>query len=107
MATYLQCFWGLSLTLPLYFIQSTATPHVYIVYLGVSHIHDPTLTSKYHHQLLSNVFASEEDAKQSILYSYKHSFSGFSAKLNSTQATSLAKLNKNLMQDLIIKKILT
>lgn len=91
MATYLQCFWGLSLSLSLYFIQSTPTPQVtllpksvssasfvpfsnndlislfisdffdfsqvYIVYLGLSHIHDPTLTSKYHHQLLSNVFA--------------------------------------------------
>jgi hypothetical protein len=93
MATYLQCFWGLFLSLSLYFIHSTPTPHVtlllkalqlffwspslimisddlylffyffsvfpqvYIVYLGLNHIHDPTLTSKYHHQLLSNVFA--------------------------------------------------
>ncbi|KAG2671483.1 hypothetical protein I3760_14G138200 [Carya illinoinensis] len=92
MAAYIQCFWGLFLSLSLYFIHSTPTPHVYIVYLGLNHIHDPTLTSKYHHKLLSNVFASEEDAKQSMLYSYKHSFSGFSAKLNSTQATALAKM---------------
>ncbi|OMP05884.1 hypothetical protein CCACVL1_01800 [Corchorus capsularis] len=37
---------------------------------------------------------SEEDAKQSILYSYRNSFSGFSAKLNSSQATTLAKMEK-------------
>ncbi|KAK0605814.1 hypothetical protein LWI29_030979 [Acer saccharum] len=33
---------------------------------------------------------SEEDAKRSMLYSYKHSFSGFSAKINASQAASLA-----------------
>ncbi|KAK8601964.1 hypothetical protein V6N12_051786 [Hibiscus sabdariffa] len=39
-------------------------------------------------------FLSEEDAKQSILYSYSNSFSGFSAKLNSSQATTLARMDK-------------
>lgn len=38
------------------------------------------------------MFPSEEEAKQSMLYSYKHGFSGFSAKLNSTQATTLANM---------------
>nr|XP_034893395.1 subtilisin-like protease SBT3.18 [Populus alba]TKR98193.1 subtilisin-like protease SBT3.5 isoform X2 [Populus alba] len=90
MATYLQCFWGLFLSLTLYFIQSESTSHVYVVYLGRSQFHDPLVTSKSHIQLLSNVFSSEEEAKQSMLYSYKHGFSGFSAKLNSTQATILA-----------------
>ncbi|BBH04276.1 Subtilisin-like serine endopeptidase family protein [Prunus dulcis] len=71
---------------------------VYIVYLGHSHnVHDPHLASKHHLQLLSKVFASEEDVRQCMLYSYKHSFSGFSAKLNSSQATTLAsKLMINL-----------
>ncbi|MBA0708128.1 hypothetical protein Golax_020113, partial [Gossypium laxum] len=64
---------------------------VYIVYLGINQFHDPILTSKFHIQVLSDVFASEEDAKRSILYSYSNSFSGFSAKLNSSQATILAK----------------
>lgn len=37
-----------------------------------------------------NYLCSKEDAKQAILYSYKHSFSGFAATLNSSQATILA-----------------
>lgn len=36
------------------------------------------------------ILISEEDAKQSMLYSYKHSFSGFSAILNSSQVAFLA-----------------
>ncbi|XP_017982102.1 PREDICTED: subtilisin-like protease SBT3.18 [Theobroma cacao] len=93
MATYhLKCFWGLWLAFSLYFIHSTSTSHVYIVYLGINQFHDPILTSKFHLQVLSDVFASEEDAKRCILYSYRNSFSGFSAKLNSSQATTLAKM---------------
>lgn len=89
---------------------------VYIVYLGLTQHNDPYLTSNSHIQLLSSVFSrfslvftyftyilelqhlfilliilfSEEDAKRSMLYSYKHAFSGFSARLSSTQAASLA-----------------
>nr|GEW58073.1 subtilisin-like protease SBT3.18 [Tanacetum cinerariifolium] len=74
----------------LYFIHSVSTSDVYIVYLGLNDIQDPILTSNYHLYLLSSVFSSEEDARQSMLYSYKHSFSGFSAKINSTQAATLA-----------------
>ncbi|KAF8398598.1 hypothetical protein HHK36_017529 [Tetracentron sinense] len=94
MATSFQWFWGLFLLLSLFFIQSTPTPHVHIVYLGLNQVHDPLLTTKSHLQLLSNVFTSEEDARQAMLYSYKHGFSGFSAKLNSTQATTLAKMQE-------------
>ncbi|KAK9941457.1 hypothetical protein M0R45_018054 [Rubus argutus] len=93
MATDSQCFWGLFLSLSLYFIHSASTAHVYIVYLGINHnIHEPHLTSEHHVQLLSKVFTSEQDVKQSMLYSYKHSFSGFAAKLNSSQATTLSKM---------------
>ncbi|PRQ35802.1 putative tripeptidyl-peptidase II [Rosa chinensis] len=35
-----------------------------------------------------------EDVKRSMLYSYKHSFSGFSAKLNSSQASALARMEE-------------
>lgn len=35
-------------------------------------------------------FHSRDDAKKSMLYSYKHGFSGFSAMLNSNQAAKLA-----------------
>ncbi|XP_063938562.1 subtilisin-like protease SBT3.18 isoform X1 [Daucus carota subsp. sativus] len=90
MATAFQYFGRLSFLLSLSLVHSASTS-VYIVYLGqINHVNDPLLTSHYHSQLLTIVFDSEADAKQSMLYSYKHSFSGFSAKLNSTQATRLS-----------------
>ncbi|KAL8159536.1 hypothetical protein V2J09_001073, partial [Rumex salicifolius] len=64
---------------------------VYIVYLGNNQNEHPLLTTKSHLHLLSNVFASMEDAQHSLLYSYRHHFSGFSAKLNATQASILTK----------------
>ncbi|KAG4206659.1 hypothetical protein ERO13_A03G022000v2 [Gossypium hirsutum] len=95
MATcHLQSFWVLFLAVSLYFAHTTSTSHVYIVYLGINQFHDPILTSKLHIQVLSDVFASEEDAKRSILYSYSNSFSGFSAKLSSSQATILARMDR-------------
>ncbi|KAA8542953.1 hypothetical protein F0562_024105 [Nyssa sinensis] len=94
MAASFLCFWGLSLLLSLYFIPSTFASHVYIVYMGLNRIHDPLLTTKHHIGLLSYVFASEEEAKKSMLYSYKHSFSGFAAKLNTTQAATLANIQE-------------
>ncbi|KAJ4824270.1 hypothetical protein Tsubulata_021239 [Turnera subulata] len=123
MATYPECFWGLFLSLLFILSESTSHVHfccfssifrlflspspimiipsslrccsmqVYIVYLGLRQFHDPIITSESHIQLLSNVFSSEEEAKQSLQYSYRHSFSGFSAELNSTQANTLAKRN--------------
>ncbi|XP_031385869.1 subtilisin-like protease SBT3.18 isoform X2 [Punica granatum] len=63
-----------------------------MVYMGQSQNLDTELTTKSHHRLLLKVFGSEEDAMQSVLYSYTYSFSGFAAKLNSTQATTLAKM---------------
>ena len=51
---------------------------------------------------------SEEAAKQSILYHYKHSFSGFSVKLNQTQAATLASNEQtiSLSLNLVLFKIL-
>ncbi|KAI3461910.1 hypothetical protein Pfo_018573 [Paulownia fortunei] len=73
-----------------YSLSLFITSEVYIVYLGHIHNHDPFLTSEYHVQLLTNVFQSKEEAKQAMLYSYKHMFSGFAATLNASQATILA-----------------
>ncbi|XP_072978834.1 subtilisin-like protease SBT3.18 [Typha angustifolia] len=82
----------LILTLALYCISTTPTPHVHIVYLGHNHGQDPLLTTKSHLELLSSVFSKEKDARKALLYSYKHGFSGFAAVLNSTQATTLASM---------------
>ncbi|KAF5207109.1 Subtilisin-like protease SBT3.18, partial [Thalictrum thalictroides] len=65
---------------------------VYIVYLGKSNDNDPVLTTQSHFQLLSKLFSSEEEINEAMLYSYKHSFSGFSAMLNSTQAATLTNM---------------
>ncbi|WOK98499.1 subtilisin-like protease SBT3.18 isoform X1 [Canna indica] len=66
---------------------------VHIVYLGHSHGQDPLVTTSLHVKLLSNVFSSQEEAEEAMVYSYKHGFSGFAAMLNSTQATTLASFD--------------
>ncbi|EXC24675.1 hypothetical protein L484_008446 [Morus notabilis] len=50
----------------------------------------PELVSKSHHQILSHILGSKEAAKESILYSYKHGFSGFAAVLTPSQAELIA-----------------
>ncbi|KAJ4872978.1 Subtilisin-like serine endopeptidase family protein [Raphanus sativus] len=90
---------GISFALTLLVLHSSVqatTPisHVYIVYLGANRLQNAALASSHHLHLLSQVFTSKEDAERSMLYSYTYGFSGFSAKLNSTQAASLAKMNQ-------------
>ncbi|ERM93537.1 subtilisin-like protease SBT3.18 isoform X1 [Amborella trichopoda] len=92
MATFLKAYLVIFFSLPLFYTPLVATNEVYIVYLGLNHLDDPLLTTKYHLQLLSKVFSSEDEAKEAMVYSYKHIFSGFAAKLNSTQAATLASL---------------
>lgn len=63
---------------------------VYIVYLGDRHYDDAELVQDFHHQILSDIIGSKLAAKESILYSYKHGFSGFAAVLTQTQAKLIA-----------------
>ncbi|KAH0450504.1 hypothetical protein IEQ34_021196 [Dendrobium chrysotoxum] len=67
---------------------------VHIVYLGHNHGNQQNLTTKFHIKLLSKVFSREDEAKEAMLYSYWHSFSGFAASLNSTQASKMAKMKE-------------
>ncbi|KAK4441060.1 Subtilisin-like protease SBT3.18 [Sesamum alatum] len=95
MANAFRSFWGISLSFLLHFILSVSSTHVisssvYIVYLGRVRNHDPVLTSGRHLQLLTSVFQSEEEAKDAMIYSYKHVLSGFAAILNESQAIILA-----------------
>ncbi|KAI9174181.1 hypothetical protein LWI28_013257 [Acer negundo] len=69
-----------------------ATSNVYIVYMGVKKYEDPATTTKSHHKILSTLLGSKEAAKDSILYSYKHGFSGFAARLTKTEAEKVAEL---------------
>ncbi|KAL3342370.1 hypothetical protein AABB24_026406 [Solanum stoloniferum] len=65
---------------------------VHIVYMGKRYHDDAQLTTSAHHQILTSVLGSEEAARDSIIYSYKHGFSGFAAKLTKSQAKKIAEL---------------
>ncbi|PKU67733.1 Subtilisin-like protease [Dendrobium catenatum] len=83
--------WGiLILSIP----YSASLSKVHIVYLGHNHGNQQNLTTKFHIKLLSKVFSREDEAKEAMLYSYWHSFSGFAASLNSTQASKMAKMKE-------------
>ncbi|KAL5563111.1 hypothetical protein UlMin_032858 [Ulmus minor] len=69
-----------------------ASTNVHIVLMGESKHVEPELVSESHHQILSDVLGSKEAAKESILYSYKHGFSGFAAVLTQSQAKLIADL---------------
>ncbi|KAL3742829.1 hypothetical protein ACJRO7_018178 [Eucalyptus globulus] len=62
---------------------------VHIVYMGKTKGDDPVATKQSHHELLSSFLGSEEAARNSILYSYKHGFSGFAARLTRSQAEEI------------------
>lgn len=72
--------------------SSSSSKHVYIVYLGSTTHSEPELTSAHNHEILASVHDGSMDAaKGSMVYSYKHGFRGFSAKLSPEQAASLAR----------------
>ncbi|XP_037406572.1 subtilisin-like protease SBT5.6 [Triticum dicoccoides] len=71
---------------------STKQGQVYIVYLG----EDAGAKSKGailddHHALLLSVKGSQEEARTSLLYSYKHTLNGFAALLSEEEATKLSE----------------
>nr|GMC96458.1 Subtilisin-like protease SBT3.5 [Ipomoea batatas] len=64
---------------------------VHIVYMGrKQHDDDAELTTKIHHETLASILGSQEAAAESIIYSYRHGFSGFAAKLTKSQAQKIA-----------------
>ncbi|OMO95079.1 hypothetical protein CCACVL1_05580 [Corchorus capsularis] len=65
---------------------------VYIVYMGKRQHPDVELLTRTHHQMLATVLGSEETSKDYMVYSYKHGFSGFAAKMTEAQAHQLSKL---------------
>ncbi|KAM7256007.1 hypothetical protein ACFE04_011748 [Oxalis oulophora] len=67
------------------------TCKVYIVYMGEKMYQDPIITKKSHHQLLSTLLGSNAEARNSLIYSYKHGFSGFAAKLTESQAEQISE----------------
>ncbi|XP_021281773.1 subtilisin-like protease SBT3.9 isoform X1 [Herrania umbratica] len=67
-----------------------AKSNVHIVYMGEKKHEDPATTKMSHHKILSTLLGSKEAAKNSMLYSYKHGFSGFAARLTESQAEEIA-----------------
>ncbi|CAI9299037.1 unnamed protein product [Lactuca saligna] len=66
---------------------------VYVVYMGGNDSDDPDEILTKNHQMLVSVHSgSVEEAHASHLYSYKHGFRGFAAKLTEDQALQIAKM---------------
>ncbi|CAN6480959.1 unnamed protein product [Victoria cruziana] len=76
----------LALLLLLLLYCAISEKNVYIVYMGGREEEDPNVIQDSHHEILSDVLGSKEGARESILYSYKHGFSGFAALLTPSQA---------------------
>ncbi|KAL1222428.1 Subtilisin-like protease SBT3.6 [Cardamine amara subsp. amara] len=72
--------------------QASALKKVHIVYLGEKQHDDPEFVTESHHQMLWSLLGSKEDAHDSMVYSYRHGFSGFAAKLTKSQAKKIADL---------------
>ncbi|XP_064954997.1 subtilisin-like protease SBT3.5 [Musa acuminata AAA Group] len=70
----------------------SSTKLLYIVYMGERQHEDPDLVTASHHHMLSSVLGSKEEAVSSIVYSYKHGFSGFAAMLTESQADKIAEM---------------
>ncbi|KAK6777328.1 hypothetical protein RDI58_024045 [Solanum bulbocastanum] len=69
-----------------------ADSKIYIIYLGHKPHDDHELITDSHHDILSQVVGSKEEAKKLMMYSYRHGFSGFAAKLTSSQAKQIGEL---------------
>ncbi|GLU22776.1 hypothetical protein SLE2022_388250 [Rubroshorea leprosula] len=84
---------SLFLLLPL--VAFCAQKQVYIVYFG-EHRGEKALheIEETHHSYLLSVKETEEDARASLIYSYKHRINGFSAVLTPDEASKLSELEE-------------
>ncbi|XBI07390.1 hypothetical protein VPH35_135303 [Triticum aestivum] len=73
-------------------LSATTSSKLYIVYMGEKKHDDPSVVIASHHDMLTSVFGSKDEAMRSIVYSYKHGFSGFAAMLTKSQAVAIAKI---------------
>ncbi|VAI70496.1 unnamed protein product [Triticum turgidum subsp. durum] len=72
-------------------LSASAPSKLYIVYMGEKKHDDPSMVTASHRDMLTSVFGSKDEALRSIVYSYKHGFSGFAAMLTESQAETIAK----------------
>ncbi|GJM90846.1 hypothetical protein PR202_ga07166 [Eleusine coracana subsp. coracana] len=73
-------------------LPALASSKLYIVYMGEKKHDDPSMVTASHHDVLTTLFGSKDEALKSIVYSYKHGFSGFAAMLTESQAEELSSL---------------
>lgn len=66
---------------------------VYVVYMGSARNEEPDESVWRDHQMLASVHSGRmEEAQASHLYSYRHGFRGFAAKITDQQASEIAKM---------------
>ncbi|KAL3523294.1 hypothetical protein ACH5RR_016128 [Cinchona calisaya] len=70
----------------------TEESKVHIIYMGNRPHDDLELITSSHHEMLADVLGSNQASAASMVYSYKHGFSGFAAKLTKSQAQRIADL---------------
>ncbi|KFK41050.1 hypothetical protein AALP_AA2G078900 [Arabis alpina] len=70
--------------------QFNGLTKIHIVHLGAKQHDSPERVTKSHYQILEPILGSKEAAKNCIIYSYRHGFSGFAAKLTASQAKNLS-----------------
>ncbi|EXB78388.1 hypothetical protein L484_003250 [Morus notabilis] len=63
---------------------------VYIIHMGKKQREDAKLLKKTHHEVLAKVLGSKEESARAMVYSYKHGFSGFAAKMTESQAQKIS-----------------
>ncbi|KAL2623588.1 hypothetical protein R1flu_003793 [Riccia fluitans] len=70
-----------------------ASQEVHIVYMGDHHAHlQPHEKTAIHRGMVTEALGSEEACEKSIIYHYRHMFSGFAARLSPEQANAMSKM---------------
>ncbi|CAA7046651.1 unnamed protein product [Microthlaspi erraticum] len=72
-------------------LASAEESQIYTVHLGERQHDDPNLVTDSHHEILGSLLGSKEASRESMIYSYRHGFSGFSAQLTPSQAKELSE----------------
>lgn len=83
---------ALLLATVLFPLSAHASSKLYIVYMGDKKHNDPTVVTASHHDVLTSVLGSKDESLRSIVYSYKHGFSGLAAMLTKSQAETINSL---------------
>ncbi|CAI9758088.1 unnamed protein product [Fraxinus pennsylvanica] len=74
-------------------ISASVSSKLYVVYMGSKSSNDPDEILRANHQMLTAIHkGSDEEARASHVYSYRHGFRGFAAKLSEEQASEVAKM---------------